>query len=282
MQYYNLSGKITNTELNLSIDNRAFRYGDSIFESMFFSSNALQFIDLHYDRLFKGLQLLKIKPNCIPTKTALEQQIDELMQANEYCGSARIRWQIFRKSGGFYFPNSNDCDYIIEIFPLNNTRYCLNENGLQLGIAKSVSLDQSPFNAVKTSSKLSSVLAAIEANESLWDDAILLNQTGRLAESSKANLFVVKNNTIITPPSSEGILEGIMRQLVIQAASENDFAIQELPIAISDLQVAEEVFITNVIIGIQWVAKIENKLYETRLASSLLENINRKLKIARL
>ena len=103
----------------------------------------------------------------------------------------------------------------------------------------------------------------------------LFNETKNVIEAANGNLFMLMENKLITPPISEGCLNGIMRKQIISLAKQID-SIEVIEAAISpfDLQKADELFITNVIIGIQPITKYRKKEFEVRLANQLLEKLN--------
>jgi branched-chain amino acid aminotransferase len=98
---------------------------------------------------------------------------------------------------------------------------------------------------------------------------VLLNQSGNVCEAISSNLFVVINGAIYTPPLSEGCVAGIMRQLVIELASEVRQKVFETQLRPSDLLMADEVFLTNSIVGIKWVGAYKNKKYQHKISSML-------------
>ena len=112
----------------------------------------------------------------------------------------------------------------------------------------------------KTNNHLPYLYAAHCAQKQKWNDAIILNPFHRVADTTIANIFIVKDNCIYTPPLSEGCIAGVVRRYIIESFS-NTFPIQEKLINIKDVVSADEVFTTNAIRGIQWVKSFEEKNY---------------------
>ena len=276
MEYYINSGKITNYSQGISVNNRAFRYGDSLFETMFYTNGRIIFFDKHIERLRKGLSLLKIRHNNLIINKLLSL-IKELIQINNITHSARIRLQVFRKDGGLYLPSNNELDYIIEVFPLDNSTYVINKKGIHIGIAKGVIKDNNQFSQLKTTSKMDMVLCAIEAKEMGWDDAIITNSKGKLIESSKSNLFIYKNNKLYTPTTDDGPLNGIMRQTVIEISNKIGIECIETHISETDIINVDEIFLTNSIIGINWVSAYKTKRYMHKISDLLINELNKLL-----
>ncbi len=272
MEYYISSGEITSCNQGISINNRAFRYGDGLFETMYFTNGKIINIDKHHLRLNKGLQLLRI--NCKKLNSNyLLNKVKELLKANKIEGAARIRLQVFRKDGGFYRPENNDCDYIIEAFPLKNNHYMLNSKGLKIGIAKTIRKNINQFSQLKSTAKPEMVICAIEAQENAWDDAILLNDNGNIVESSSSNIFIYKNNVIYTPSIDDGLLNGIMRQTIIEICKK--YEVIETHLTEFDILNADEFFLTNAIIGINWVSAFKSKRYFHKVSDNLLNELNK-------
>ena len=276
MEYYINSGKITNYSQGISINNRAFRYGDSLFETMFYTNGRVISFDKHIERLRRGLSILKISYNNIIINDLLSL-IKELIQVNKITNSARIRLQIFRKEGGLYLPSSNELDYIIEVFPLDNSTYKLNKKGIHIGIANNTRKDNNQFSQLKTTSKMEMVLCAIEAKEMGWDDAIIMNSAGKLVESSKSNLFIFYKHKLYTPTIEDGPLNGIMRQTVLEISNNIGIECVETHITNTDLLSADEIFLTNAIIGINWVSAFQSKRYMHKISDTLINELNKRL-----
>ena len=117
-------------------------------------------------------------------------------------------------------------------------------------------------------------LASIYANENDFDNCILLNERKGVVEVSNGNIFIVKNNIVKTPALTEGCIKGIIRSKVIEILTKNkDFTIEETVISTFEIQKADEVFITNAIVGIQPVTKYKKKSFTTALASKLHANL---------
>lgn len=274
MRYYNFSGTITDNQYKISIDNRAFRYGDSIFESMYFTNNKIICLDKHWSRLQKGAALFNFDHLKISNADELEARCIELLNKNRMNGSARIRLQIFRHNGGLYLPENNDAEYIIEVSPLKNSEYNLNEEGLHIGIAYGVYKDFSYFSQIKTNSKQEMIIAAMQAKKNGWNDAIILNSKGRLVETSNSNIFIAKEGELFTPPLKDGPINGIMRQNVIESAKRLHIKLFEKSLSEKDLQQADEIFLTNSIRGIQWVKKFESLTFENIISNRLIKSLN--------
>lgn len=136
-------------------------------------------------------------------------------------------------------------------------------------------------NAIPTRAKLSggyvnSALARKEATDGGFDEAILLNNSGHVAEGSAENLFIVRCGKLITPGLSEGVLEGITRRSVIKIAKDLGIETIERPIERSELYIADEVFLTGTGCQIAWVEKIDKRIIGTGKIGVITEKLKEK------
>ena len=117
-------------------------------------------------------------------------------------------------------------------------------------------------------------LASIFADENDLDNCILLNEKKGVVEVTNGNIFVVKGNVIKTPALSEGCIKGIARNKVIEIVSKNkEFTLEEVSISPFEIQKADEVFITNAIIGVQPVTSYKKKTFTTGIGKKIASNL---------
>jgi len=180
--------------------------------------------------------------------------------------SARVRLTVFRKDGGLYNPTSNQIDYLIVASPLN----ILVKEKYSVDIFKDYYLNSDILSTIKTTNKIINVLASIYASENGFDNCILVNERKQVVEAINGNIFMVKGNTIKTPPITEGCIKGITRKKIIELISKsNDYTIEEVEISPFELQKADEVFITNAIVGIQPITHYKKAAFGTKVSSAL-------------
>ena len=120
--------------------------------------------------------------------------------------------------------------------------------------------EHSPSSKIKSLNYLDNILARRQAEQAGADEALLLNTAGHLAEASTANLFIVNDGTLQTPPISDGALPGITRSVVLELAAKLSIPAEEISITADDLQRAEEAFLTNSIIEIRPLVEVEGQL----------------------
>lgn len=262
--------------LNFLNKNRAFKYGDGLFETIKVSNGKALNLYLHFERLQKGFGVLQFQAEQPFTFEVFQRIINDFLSKNIPNANLRVRISFFRKGEGFYTPQEHDFEFFIETSPLESAPYQLNKKGLYIGIASQVRLSIDSLSNLKTISALPYVLAGLEKKQNNWDDCLILNSKENIAESIAANIFVVKENKLYTPSLSEGCVAGTMRFTILEIAAKLGLEIIETSLLPRDLDDAEELFLTNAIQGIQWVEKIEglpNSCHHT-LATKLTEELN--------
>ena len=237
----------------ISPANRSFRYGDGLFETIRMSNGKIPLWDLHRRRLFEGLKTLRFDIPRLFTPSGLQEDIEKLCRKNGLT-KARIRLSVFRSDGGLYDPENLHPNYIIESWPLTDAIPEFNINGLQIGIYEGGRKSADAFASLKSNNFLLYAMAALHAKEQHWNDAIVLNTEERIADSTIANVFWTKGDEVFTCPLAEGPINGVMRKWILQHTR-----VTEIPITVEGLLQADEVFLTNAIKGIQWVAGIGEK-----------------------
>lgn len=271
----NFNGVIQDSDLQLTVSNRSFLYGDGVFETLKIVNNKILFFEDHYFRLMASMRIVRMEIPMTFTMEYLEEQILKLVEVLAIKDAARVRFTVFRNQGGFYLPNDNSISFVIQASELENIRYKISKIQFEVDLYKDFIVARQLLSTLKTANKITHVTASIFAKENQLDSALLINETKNVIEAANGNLFMLMGNKLITPPISEGCLNGIMRKQIITLAKQID-SVEVIEAAISpfDLQKADELFITNVIVGIQPITKYRKKEFEVRLANQLLEKLN--------
>ena len=272
-KYFNYNGRFfADNESVLSKDDRSYRYGDGLFETMKLINGNILLQDHHFERLFLGLDILKFNIPVHFTKQKIENEIKELSKKNECERSARIRLSISRGGGGLY-DSDNKLSYLIECWPLEQKGF--NENGLVIDIFPDARKSIDVFSNLKSANYLPYVMAAISAKENKLNDALILNQHDRICDSTIANIFWVKDNNIFTPPLNEGCVAGVMRRKILELVTRNsDHLMQEAVLTQEILLQADEIFLTNAITGIRWVKECRGKVYKNIISSKIFTTLD--------
>jgi branched-chain amino acid aminotransferase len=270
MEYFNFNGKIYKCGTPvIGADNRGLRYGDGIFETLKLKKGKLILSDEHFARLWKGMQVLQfsIPKHFDPEK--LQEEVLLLAKKNQQEDAARIRISILRSDGGLYDATDHRPNYIIQSWPLQEANGEWNSNGLVLGIYEAAKKACDILSNLKHNNYLPYVLAALEAKQQKWNDAIILNSAGRICDTTIANIFIIKNGIVYTPSLGEGCVAGIMRKYLIDQLKSNGFDCIEKAITIDELLAADEVFLTNSIYNIRWVSNIADTVYGNEITQKI-------------
>ena len=255
----------------LLASNRGYRYGDGLFETMKVHRGKILLAAYHWERLSAGMKLLGLEPPAFFEPARLEEQILSLSNKNN-CGElARIRLSVFGGNGGLY-DDHRDTQFLIEAWALPATVNKMNENGLVLGVYEGARKHIDHFSNLKSANFLPYTLAARYAKVQHWNDAIVLNTEGRIADTTIANIFLVKDGTILTPSLQEGGVAGVMRRWALE---NSPLPVQEGPITLADLKTADEIFVTNAIHGVRWVRQCGDQMYKYATAEIIYQVLSK-------
>ena len=257
----------------LAVSNRGFKFGDGLFESMRMAGGKLKYAEQHASRLKEGMQALKMDGSTLLDDYFLKQKTAELAKKNKFKGNARFRLSIYRQGEGLYTPENNKSGYVLESSLLNEPEYELNKKGLIIDVYDELTKQINQLSNYKTSNALIYVMAGLYKKQNRLDDVFMLNQNGFLCESMTSNVFVVYDKQIYTPALSEGCVAGVMRNVVMDLARDNNIPIIEAQLNPEVLREADEVFVSNAVNGIRWVMGYGRKRYfneNAKLLSSLL------------
>ena len=261
MYYVNFNGKIhLSGEPVLLASNRGFRYGDGLFETIKVVNGRIQLEGYHFERLFSGLLLLKYEMPGLFTEEKLKDLIIQLCQKNKCINLARVRLSVFRGNGGLY-DDDRSLQYMIECWPLSHSICKLNDNGLAIDIFPDARKSCDKFSNLKSANFLLYSMAALYAKEHKVNDCLVLNTLGNIADSSIANVFILKDGIVSTPALGQGCVNGVMRKYVIQKMRDVGCQVLESKILIEDVETADEIFLTNAITGIRWVKQFRDIRY---------------------
>ena len=201
----------------------------------------------------------------------MQKEIDRLTEGK---GNYRLRLTVYRQDGGYYAPQSDEPVYLMELSPLEQADFRIHEQGLSLGMFDEIPLPMHPLSNIKSCNSLPYVLAGRFLKNQSFDECLLLNQDGRVAECSIGNVFMIKDQQLITPPLSEGCIEGVIRGLVLEIAEQTELEVWQRAIRVEELASATEIGVTNAIRGIRWVERWESRRYQNQYCRRLLIKLN--------
>ncbi|MCE3260127.1 MAG: 4-amino-4-deoxychorismate lyase [Bacteroidetes bacterium] len=273
-KYCILNGHLISVyEPSVAFNNRAFRYGDSLFESIRLCNNRLMFLRDHITRLKLGMTVMRMNLPAEFIYENIQELIIQLLKHNVHAPHARIRLTVFRAEGGYYTPESNDISFLIESEELPGF-YELNQKGLWVDIYGDIKKSVNKLSNLKTGNALLYVMAGLAKQSMKLDECFIINENGAICESISSNIFAVKNGTIYTAPLTEGCIAGIMRKQIISIANQNKILTFESPLTVNTLMNADEVFLTNAIQGIQWVGQFKQRFYTNKMAQFFTDKLN--------
>lgn len=277
----NINGTIfKDSEAHLSVQNRGLAYGDAVFETIKVNNKPL-FWEAHYFRLMASMRILRMQIPMNFTPEFLENQIMDLLASMpEQAVSYRVKITVYRTSGGYYTPNSNNVEFNITAVALDSDLYIYKPNDFEIELFKDYLIAPNLLSTLKTNNKVVNVLGSIFAKENNYQNCLLLNTNKNIVEALNGNVFLVKDKVIKTPPVSDGALKGIIRgQLIDIIKKSNNFELDVSSISPFELQKVDEIFITNVIQGIVAVTKFRKKFYANEISKMLLKSLNLRLRI---
>ena len=233
---------------------RGFRYGDGVFETAKVVDGRLLLAPLHFNRLFTSLHLLQIRPGGQFTPEIIEAQILNLCRQNGCAALARVRLAVYREEKG-------DGGYVIEAAPLAADAQQWNKEGWNLVVSPLARKSCDALAYLNSANFLPYVLAAAYAAEKSADEALVLNVANNVADGSKTNLFLVKDQIIYTPALNQGCVSGVMRTFIIESLKKEGYVVHQTEVDEPLLLQADEVFCTNAIQGIRWVRSFDSREY---------------------
>ena len=247
---------LAETDFPISANDRAFRYGDGLFETIRYEQNRIWFWPDHYARLTAGMKALHLELPTDTNETTIHQLIINLLATNRLSDQpARVKIQVWRQTGGLYTPATNYANLLITAQP--GRPFAITERA-RVGIYDEVRLTYSPYSSFKTLSSLPYVMAGIAKQERGLDEVILLHADSEnyLAECQASNLFWFDEGVLHTPAVETGCVNGIMRQYILQRAASVGQRVNVGFHKPHSLSFAEAVFACNVS-GIQWFRSID-------------------------
>lgn len=271
----NFNGNLVEEEsFNLKAQNRGFKYGDGIFDTLKFDGGHIHFLEDHYFRLMSSMRMLRMKIPLDFTLEYYEAQIKRAITANGLDNGARVRVNVYRKDGGYYTPVSNEVNFLVEVNPIVQVSH----DHYEIELFKDFPIGSGLLSTIKTNNRIINVLAGIFAKENDYQNCLLINEKKELVEAINANVFLIKGNEILTPALDSGCVNGIIRKKLIAGLQHHQlFSISETQISPFDLLKVDEVFLTNSINEIQSVDQYRKKQYSKEKTVMIKEMFQREI-----
>lgn len=250
-------------DARLSIMTHAFLYGTAVFEGIrAYYNTALQELFIfrpreHYQRFLNSCKLLKIQ---LPLKeNELVNLTTEMLRRNESREDVYIRPVAYKSARRIGLRLDDENDFLLFSVPMGP--YLSREHPLKLMVSSWRRIED---NAIPARSKVNGsyvnlALAAAEARDNGFDEAILLNEDGSVSEAAGMNLFIVRSGTLITPPVTDNALEGITRSTIFEIATKAGISCVERTIDRSELYIADELFICGTGAEVAAAGSVDNR-----------------------
>lgn len=275
VHYIDFNGThVPEREAIFEADNRAFRYGDGLFETMRWMDGDIRFLNHHLARLHEGMQLLQLEHPADFDEGTVRRRAAALIRKNGLDGQhVRVRLQVYRAGAGLYSPQQNKASAVMTVSRLDPDDVKHRKLGLIVDVFTEINKPYSKLSKLKSANSLVYVMAGLYRKKKDLDDVLILNQEGFLCESLSSNIFIWYDKKLYTPAISEGCIDGVMRRVVIELALDSGLEVIEAQINPAILNQADEIFHTNAVHGVQWVMGYKQKRYFNRISRMLQEKL---------
>jgi|WetSurMetagenome_2_1015567.scaffolds.fasta_scaffold06592_6 branched-subunit amino acid aminotransferase/4-amino-4-deoxychorismate lyase len=253
---------------------RSFIHGEPVTENIRAFATQPLFLNLHLDRLSDFMRGMSVDVPPFFTEANVRELINRLLNKNRVYGGAWIKLIVIAleeekvASRGFTF--------LIDCLKIEDKKYSLNEKGLNIGLYRDNLKQAGCFAGWRKANTYLYHLAENERKYRRLDEIILLNQSGRIVETTQSNIFLVSGESIFTPGLAQGCVPGVMRKVMVAMAAGAGYNLNDssslTPTALVD---AEEIFLTNTIEGIRWAGAFEQTRYFSKTAKVLTELLNK-------
>lgn len=256
-----LNGQILPQEdAKISVFDHGLLYGDGVFEGIRAYNGKIFMLQQHMDRLYDSAKAIALK---IPiTKEEMAEAMEKTMAANNMTESY-IRLVVTRGVGKLGLdPNKCATPQIIIITDtIELYSKALYEKGLDIVTVTTIRNHFSALDPkIKSLNYLNNILAKLESLEAGAGEALMLNKDGYVAECAGDNIFILKDNVLLTPPANAGILIGITRNVVMELAAKKGIQVKEYLMTRYDVYIADECFLTGTAAEIIPVVKIDGRV----------------------
>lgn len=244
-------------EVSLWTLDRSYLYGEGLFETMKATRGFIPFLGEHLQRLFRGLDLLRMPIDLSASK--LEFSLYQTLHHNRL-KDAYLRLTLSRpnKEIGNFEPGAG-VNLLVVARALEKAPPKIYAEGVSAKVVEDFRISPDPLCQVKSTNYLRNVLAQRMAKDAGFNEALLLNSSGNLVEAATSNLFIHDGEKFVTPPVSEGALPGVTRRVVLELFAKNYLPFEERPLKVSDLLTAPEAFLTSALKEVLPLTRVNDK-----------------------
>lgn len=253
-RYFLFNGKIIEgNSFEVGFSDRAFFYGDGVFETIRVMNTRASFLEHHLDRLFNAMKFFGLDSTHL-NKNELIHLISELISFN-FITSGRIRLQVWRKTSGYYLPDNQDISWLATIVKLDENQY-QSLPPVKVKVSEYPHSSKDPLNGFKTLSSLRNIYEAQKTKDEGYFETLRFNEFGNITETGAWNFFGKIGNQLLTPPLGDGILPGIIRKELLTIPESLGYRVIEKSISKFIMLQLEGAFLTNVVNGIREIESI--------------------------
>ncbi len=281
----NFNGTLLNkNDTLLHHSNRGFRLGDALFEEIRVLNAKIVFWEEHYFRLMASMRILRMDIPMKFTMEYLEKEILATADANNLgTDTGLVTLSVYRANELTPTSPTDKVAYIIEIEKLSSPFYTIDSSTYEVELFKDYFLGKDMLSTLDTNNKIVEVIASFFARENEYADCLLLNDLKQVVRAVSGSLFLVKDDTIKTPSTTNGAKNTVFRRKLIEiAGSLEEYTLEEVPISPFELQKADELFILSISKGIQPISRYRKKTYGNRVSMNLLGKLNANVRLASL
>jgi branched-chain amino acid aminotransferase len=264
----NFNGVFTDPHIPVATaNNRSLRYGDGLFETMYWDGLRIVNEVYHLDRLFQGLSTLQFDLSAGFTRSFISDEVKKLCEHNNPSSKARVRLNVFREDGSVLLPVANKPVFIVETTKFPEPSFTPLRLTLYEGEKKYAGI----LSNLKTNNYLLNILSIQFAKQNGFDDVLMLNNRNNICEASSSNVFMFQKGVLFTPALSQGCVAGTKRRELLERLPGMGFQIEETIITKDMIFEMEEVFLTNSIRGIRPVICIDSTYYSREMTGRLAQ-----------
>lgn len=245
----------------IAITDRGLQYGDGLFETMVYRAGKIEFVDAHLARLIDGCRRLRIE---------FEQTKELSEELHKVCLSlveneAIIKIIITRGSGGrgYFAASGIEPSRIISTHPLPSYPAQYSETGIKVRLCSHTLSENAALAGIKHLNRLDQILARNEWQDPNITEGIMLDSADNVIEGTMSNVFIVKSGKLVTPKLDKSGVAGVMRGQILLLARALNIPVAETNIHLDDFLIADEIFISNSVIGIWPVTNVDNTIFST-------------------